>query len=385
MLRSFTSFFVFFILTYGLINLWIGLRGWQFLGRFFPRAGRKIYWPVFWLLALGFPAGRFGREVLPDKVSLLLTLAGSYWMGLVIYLIMALAVVELAILLNRLPGFPSPGLSRHPRAPMAAGLAVLLAAGGVFLYGWWNARNPQITRYSIDIPKQAGQLKDLRVVAVSDLHLGIIVHNGRLLKLVEMINGLGPDLVVLPGDLVDESPGPLVEQDMISTFRQIAPKYGVYAVTGNHDYMSRKSEEIVRLLEGAGIKVLRDQRVSIDGSFYLVGRDDSSRRRTGGIRAETADLVNGPGPPLPVILLDHQPTRRGQAPEEGVDLKLSGHTHHGQLFPFNLITRRMYETDWGYLRQGSWQAVVSSGFGTWGPPIRVGSRPEVVLLEIHFF
>ncbi len=242
-----------------------------------------------------------------------------------------------------------------------------------------------MSRYSITIPKQAGSLKELRVVAASDLHLGTIVHNGRLLKLVEMINSLQPDLVVLPGDVVDESPGPFAEQGMMDTFRLLSPKYGIYAVPGNHEYIGRKSEEIVKHLQEAGINVLRDDVVKIADSFYLLGRDDGSRRRFDGrVRKDLESLMESLERSLPIILLDHQPSRVREAAEEGVDLKLSGHTHRGQLFPFNLVTRRMYELDWGYLRRGDLHVVVSSGFGTWGPPVRVGSRPEIVQVDIRF-
>lgn len=381
----FRSFFAVILFLFVLINLWIGLRGWQAIGRHIPFINVKIYWLVFWVVALSYFAGRFGRGVLPDGPAQFLTLVGSYWMGFMIYFALALLVFEIIRLLNRLFGFLPAGVSLNPRLSLAAGLMVVFLVGGIVAYGWWNARSPQVRHYSINIPKEAGSLKELRVVAVSDLHLGNIVHNGRLLKLVDTINQLNPDLILLPGDMVDENPGPLVEQDMMATFRQLAPKYGIYAVPGNHEYIGRKSEEIMRHLQGAGIKVLRDQSVKIADSFYLVGKDDRSHRYFEGLeRSGPGDPFKGLDGSLPVILMDHQPSLKNQPPEAGVDLKLSGHTHRGQLFPFNLVTRRMYEVDWGYLRQGDLQVIVSSGFGTWGPPIRVGNTPEILEIDIKF-
>jgi predicted MPP superfamily phosphohydrolase len=211
------------------------------------------------------------------------------------------------------------------------------------------------------------------------------VHNGRLLKLVEMIKELQPDLVLLPGDVIDENPGPFLEQDMVASLRRLAPEYGIYAVPGNHDYIGRQSEEIVRHLQGAGVHVLRDEYVKVAGSFYLVGRDDRSRGRfTGKERRGLDEIMQGVDRSLPVILMDHQPFQLEQAEGQGVDIQLSGHTHLGQMFPNNLITRKIFEVDWGYLRKGSLQVIVSSGFGTWGPPIRVGNSPEVVGINIHF-
>ncbi|MCL6479046.1 MAG: metallophosphoesterase [Peptococcaceae bacterium] len=382
---SFAVFFAVFVLVYLLLNFWIGLRGWQSIGRHIPFAGLKVYWAVFWMTALSYLAGRLGGEILPAGVSRLFTVAGSYWLGFMVYFVLALAVFEVLRLAGKLAGV-LPGLTeRNPHLAPVAGVVVLFLVCGIVAYGWWNARIPQVRRYSVNIPKQAVDLKEMRVVAVSDLHLGTIVHNGRLIKMVEMINGLQPDLVLLPGDVVDENPGPFVEQDMAVTFRRLAPKYGIYAVPGNHEYYGRKSDEIIKHLEDSGIIVLRDQTVKIADSFYLIGKDDYSRRRLDG-RENTApvDLMKDIDRSLPVILMEHQPSRAGQGPVDGVDLKISGHTHRGQLFPFNLITRQVYETDWGYLRRGGMQEIVSSGFGTWGPPIRVGSTPEIVLIDIRF-
>lgn len=381
----FRLFFAVFLLIYVLLNWWIGMRGWQSIGSRIPFMSRKLYWPAFWLIALSYLVGRFGREFLPSGIGLLLTQVGSYWMAYMIYLALTLAVIEIALLGGRALGiYPRKTPCGH--LSLVTGLTVLFMVTGIVVYGWWNARSPQVREYSINIPKQAGQMKDIRVVAVSDLHLGTIVHNGRLLKLVDMINELEPDLVLLPGDVVDESPGPFVEQDMMATFRRLTPRYGIYAVPGNHEYIGGKTGEIIKYLQGAGINVLRDQAVKLAGSFYLVGKDDSSRRRfeDGSLPEINADPITEVEPSLPVILMVHQPSRAGQAGEQGVDLKISGHTHRGQLFPFNLITGRMYEIDWGYLRKGDEQVIVSSGFGTWGPPIRVGNTPEVLKIDIHF-
>ena len=382
---SVTVFFIVFFLIYGFLNFWIGLRGWQFIGRNISFINPNVYWLLFLLVALSFFAGRFGEGILPSEVNHFFTQVGSYWLGFMIYFILVLGVFEIGRILNRLFHFFTPVAGQNQHLSLLAGLMVVIAVSGTVAYGWWNARNPQVTHYSITIWKDAGALKDLKVVMVSDLHLGNIVHNGRLLRLVEMIKEQDPDIVLLPGDVVDENPGPFIEQDMMDTFKQLNPRYGIYAVTGNHEYIGRKSEEIVHHLQGAGIIVLRDQAVKIADSFYLVGLDDRFQRLSvGGQGRGLKELVKGLDQSLPVILMEHQPSRVGQIPEEGIDLKLSGHTHKGQLFPFNLITTRMYAIDWGYLRSGHLQTVVSSGFGTWGPPIRVGSTPEIVKLDIRF-
>ncbi len=382
--KLFVVFFAVVMLVYLLLNFWIGLRVWQYVFKFIPFTA-KVYWPAFWLVALSYPAGRLGREFLSAEASRVLTSVGSYWLAFMVYFALALAALEIIRLLDRLTGVLPHRVAQNQPAPLAAGLLVLVLVIGTVAYGWWNARHPRVNQYSITIPKTAGDLRDLRVAAVSDLHLGPIVHNGRLMKLVEMMEEIKPDLILLPGDVIDENPGPFVEQDMVSTFRRLTPKYGIYAVPGNHDYYGRKSEEILMHLEGAGVSVLVDRHVKIADSFYLVGRDDFGRGRyDGNVRRELADLMQGIDRSLPVILMDHQPVQLDLVKDSGVDLKLSGHTHRGQLFPFNLITRMVYEIDWGYLRKGDLHVIVSSGFGTWGPPVRVGSVPEIVVVDLRF-
>ncbi|MHB8158715.1 MAG: metallophosphoesterase [Desulfocucumaceae bacterium] len=379
------SFVLVILLLFGLINFWVGLRGWQLLGRFIPFLNFKIYWIAFGLIAISFLAGRLGGGILPAVVCRGLTVFGSYWLAVLFYLIMTLALVEIVLLVAKVTNLLPLGLAGKDRASLALGVLVFIVVGCTVAYGWWNARNPRVVHYDVSIPKQAGTIKELHVVMVSDLHLGIIVHNGRLTRLADMIGQLQPDLILMPGDIIDENPGPFVEQDMVSTFRRLSPKYGIYAVPGNHDYIGRDWEGIALHLRAAGINVLQDSWVRVADSFYLVGRDDLSRGRfTGGGRKDLEEIMKGVDRTLPVIMLDHQPIELGRSLEQGVDLMLSGHTHRGQMFPNNLITSRIYEVDWGYLRRESLQVIVSCGFGTWGPPIRVGNRPEIVDLTISF-
>lgn len=373
------------LLMYGLINFWVGLRGWQLLGRFIPFLNIKLYWIAFWLIAMSFFAARLGGGFMPARAGRWLTVLGSYWLAALFYLILALALMEVVLLALKIAGVMPRGLAGNARASLAVGLALFIGVGCTVAYGWWNALHPRVVHYQVNIPKQPGTMKDLRVVVVSDLHLGIIVHNGRLIRMVDMIEELQPDLILMPGDIIDENPGPFVEQDMVSSFRRLAPEYGIYAVPGNHEYIGRESEVIAAHLGDAGINVLRDEYVKVADSFYVVGRDEFSRSRMGGGgRKDLEEVMKGVDRSLPVMLMDHQPVDLDRCREQGVDLMLSGHTHLGQMFPNNLITRRLYEVDWGYLRKGNLQVIVSCGFGTWGPPIRVGNRPEIADLSISF-
>ncbi len=370
------------LFLYGMLNYYIGERGAQSFSRLVPNI--RIYWFVFWVISLAYPAGRFGQKFLPAGISRTLTVAGAYWLAAMFYFILILLVIDLVKPLDNRFGF-LPGILRNRGLAPAGGLIVLILVTGIVLYGYWNARMPQVRHYDLTIAKKAGSLQQLHVVMVSDIHLGTIVHNGRLIKLTDMINRLKPDLVLLPGDVIDEDIQIFEEQQMADTFRRLCTKYGVFAVQGNHEYISGYADEAMHYLKEAGVHVLRDDYRKVADCFYIVGRDDRIRERFGsGRRLELAALMQGIERSLPLILLDHQPFHLQEAQQQGVDLQLSGHTHAGQLFPIRLITRRLFETDWGYLWKGSLQIIVSSGFGTWGPPIRTGNRPEIVDIVIHF-
>jgi len=374
-----------FIFSYGMINYYIGLRGWQALGSRIPWLSGNVYWAVFWFIALSYLVGRLGQKFLPTGITYWLTLVGAYWLAAMFYFFIILAGIDLVLLLDRGLGFIPESVKLNPRNSRLLGHMVLAAVTLILIYGTWNARHPRITHYDISIPKQAGDLRQLRVVMVSDIHLGEIIHNGRLTRLVEAVNRLNPDVVLMPGDIIDEHIGPFVEQGMINTFRQLTPRYGIYAVPGNHEYIGGHIDKALHYLNEAGIEVLLDRYSKVAESFYIIGRDDRSGRRFSGRGSrELADIMTGIDRSLPIILLDHQPSRLEEARLNGVDLQLSGHTHRGQLFPNHLITQRIYEIDWGILRKGSLQVIVSSGFGTWGPPIRVGNYPEVVDITINF-
>lgn len=375
-------FLIVFLTIFAGLNYYIGIRGWQAFGRLIPAGCGLVYWIVFALLAFSYPIGRLGTQFRPDALSTGLTVLGSYWLAAMDFFVLSLILVDLVRLADRWLQFLPQGLKLFPAV---TGFVVVVVVLGFVLYGAWNSRNPQLTHYDINIDKPAGSLKVLHAVVVSDIHLGNIVHNDRLMAMIDRVNSLNPDIVFLPGDIIDENIGPFVEQKMPESFRKLNSKYGVYAVFGNHEYIGGHAEEAYHYLTEAGVTVLRDGFMEIAGCFNVVGRDDRSRERFGVAgRKELSEVMASIDRSIPVLLLDHQPGHLGEAQEQGVDLQLSGHTHRGQLFPFNLITKRIFETDWGYLSKGEFQIIVSSGFGTWGPPIRVGNQPEIVDIVIHF-
>ncbi|MBT7697695.1 MAG: metallophosphoesterase, partial [Desulfobacterales bacterium] len=250
--------------------------------------------------------------------------------------------------------------------------------------GYINSINPVLTNLNIIIEKKVNSLKSLNVVMVSDIHLGTIISNSRLTRLVDSINKLNPDIVLFAGDIVDEDITPVIVNNLGDILKNIKSKYGTYAVTGNHEYIGGV-DAADKYLNEHNIIVIRDSKVKIDNSFYIVGREDiSSKYMMNKERKSLNKIMVDIDKSYPVIMLDHQPYELSNAVKNGVDLQLSGHTHNGQIWPLNYITDKIFEIGRGYKKIENTHFYVSNGFGTWGPPIRVGSRPEIVSINVVF-
>jgi hypothetical protein len=253
------------------------------------------------------------------------------------------------------------------------GISIALVIGN------YRFNHPQVVKLNISSAKPK-QNKHVRIVAVSDVHLGFSIDKARLQSYVKLINDQHPDLVLMAGDISDRPVYPIVRQNMKEELRSIQAKLGVYAINGNHEYLAETPLALSPYLEEAGIKVLRDNVVLLDGSFYIAGRDDRMNPNRKTVQA----LVSGLDSKLPIIMMDHQPYHLEQAEKNGVDLQLSGHTHNGQFFPGNLIVKRMYELGYGYLKKGNTHYYVSSGLGIWGPQYRIGTQSEIVVIELDY-
>jgi len=252
------------------------------------------------------------------------------------------------------------------------------------IIGLINARLPRIKKLKITIPKTAPGMKELTIAAVSDIHIGMLIKHRMVGRLARMIEGIKPDIILFVGDSIDEAPGPVVKLNLGEPLKTLHAPLGKYGITGNHEYIGG-AEKCIAYLESLGITVLMDEVVTISGAFNLAGRIDRDVDRfTRNKRKDLQELLKGIDTSLPLILMDHQPFHFEIAEACKVDMQLSGHTHHGQIWPFNYVTKAMYEISKGYLKKGNTHFYVSSGYGTWGPPIRLGSRPEVVEVKITF-
>ncbi len=202
---------------------------------------------------------------------------------------------------------------------------------------------------------------------------------------MDTINIVKPELVIFAGDIIDEDIGPVIKEDMGKSLSKINPPLGFFGINGNHEHMGGVEAADSYLIQH-GLRMLRDESFLVSDSFYLVGREDRTISRTGGIDRKSLDeVLKNSNPTLPIILLDHQPfDLKSLAESNKIDLQISGHTHNGQLWPFTYIVKMIYELPFGYLKINNTHFYVSSGYGTWGPPIRIGNRPEIVLINVKF-
>ena len=246
------------------------------------------------------------------------------------------------------------------------------------LYGFINAATVRTTRVTIQLPDLPAQWKGRTAVWVSDLHLGQVRGHGFAHKIAAMIEDLRPDILFVGGDLYD---GGAVERDkVIEPFSRISPPYGKYFITGNHEQF-RDPTEYLPAISGAGFRVLNNEMLEVDG-LQIIGVD---YRETRG-EEQFREILKGLKIDRlkPSILLKHTPFHVNVAEEEGVTFQISGHTHRGQVFLFRFITSRVYKGyDYGLKQFGRLLIYTSSGAGTWGPPMRVDTIPEVVVIKFE--
>ena len=373
-------FFSIVLTIYSLANIYIFYKGYRSLPLL--QEYKLLYALTFFVLAAVFIAAKFLESRHSSVMTDILNIIGGFWLAFMLYGFLLFLVSDIILSGLRISGIISGEhilIFRKWSFIITVAISTLLIAGGFI-----NAVIPVVTRYDIAINKSAGEIKNLRIAAVSDIHLGSIIRKRSIKKLSGMLNDLHPDLVLLLGDIVDGELGPVLRGDLLQYFTCPKCTDGLYAITGNHEFIGGGSRTIP-YIESKGIRVLKDEVVTLEGGIQLIGRiDRDSFRFYRKERLPLDSLLANVDTTKPVILLDHQPFHLNATAEKGVDLQLSGHTHNGQMWPLNYITARIYELSYGYLKKGTTHFIVSSGYGLWGPRVRSGSRSEVLLINITF-
>ncbi|MDR3061758.1 MAG: metallophosphoesterase [Dysgonamonadaceae bacterium] len=371
-------FFILVIFVHTLANSYIFIRGWQALP---PSLVLKIvYIVLFIFLYSAFIIAMAGRNTLSLGFQKVLYSAGTSWLAWMLYLVLFFLLTDGVHLLNRFFHFLPDVVGNNPKL-----FHRIQALGGILLVlilttiGYIRFSNPVVETIRLQVSKKAGSRKNLRVVAFSDVHLGLTVDKNRLSGYVELINKQKPDIVLISGDLVDNNLRPLNEERMHEELNQIEAPLGIYACLGNHEYLSG-IEKSLDFYSKTKIRLLIDRVVRVDDSFWVIGRDDRMNAK----RKLLSELVGRTDTTQPLILLDHQPYHLEQAEKNGIDLQISGHTHNGQMWPLNLLVNKIYELGYGLKQKGKTLVYTSSGLALWGPPFRIGTQSELVVFDICF-
>lgn len=339
------------------------------------------------LLWLSIPLTlRLGRSLPPQRAKLVVW-PGYVWLGALFLLFVATAAMDaargVAFVLGHLLGADAPDRAGE-LAQTRSWAALAVGAAGVALgASLWLGRRVVVRRVQVPLARLPAALHGTSIVQLSDVHIGPTLGRRFLDRVVDEVNALEPDLVVITGDLVDGSVDKL--RDDIAPLARLRAQHGVYFVTGNHEYYSGADAWCAHLRE-LGVRILRNERVSIgsaEAGFDLAGIDDYSAHHFG--RGHGADLgraLAGRDPSRELILLAHQPRAIVEAEQRGVSLQLSGHTHGGQIWPFNFLVRLQQPVTSGLVRFGRSLIYVSNGTGYWGPPMRLGSPAEITQLVL---
>jgi len=374
-----TLFLLIYFSIYGGVHLYAFLK----LKRGFALgAPAYLILAIFMILMVVAPivvriSERHGYEALARGLAYI----GFTWMGLLFIFFSASIFFDVYRLLH----FLARMLTQRPLADFTLSLgnfctlAILISFAAV-IYGYFEAlhiRAEHVTVKTSKIPEEIGRV---RVVQISDVHLGLIVGKSRLKRILLQVKNARPDILVSTGDLVD---GQMDDLEMLTEmFQNIPTKYGKFAITGNHEFYAGLDRALA-FTEKAGFTILRGEGLTVSNLLNVAGVDDPARKRYGPDRAvsEKALLEKMPREKF-TLFLKHQPVINSDS--LGMfDLQLSGHTHKGQIFPFNLVTKLFYRMHTGLSKiNGNALLYVSRGSGTWGPPVRFLSPPEVTVIDI---
>ena len=362
-------FFLIFLLAYVGGNVYIFIRTLQMLSGF-SLAMKILLSVIYWLVAFSLVIAMLTRHIdMPVILSKSMFHIGSVWLVFTLYMIFALLLAlnsSLLMLLDILSAKEK--LKDRPMKGFIQVLQVLVFfIGGIVIVAKIDV--------SLDKPIEGN---GINIVAVSDVHLGYGTGKAMLKEYVDMINAQHPDLILIGGDLIDNSLTPLYKENMAEELAQLKAPLGIYMVPGNHEYISG-IDESVRFLKDTPIQLLRDSVVTLPNGVQIIGRDDRSNRS----RHSLPTLLKQADRSKPIILLDHQPYNLAKTDSLGIDLQFSGHTHHGQIWPMSLITDRIYEQSHGYRKWSQSHIYVSSGLSLWGPPFRIGTNSDMAVFHLN--
>ena len=325
----------------------------------------KVVILLLMLAALACMVLQFKSDNVPLGVATAMYEIGNSWLIISFYLLMAFLLLDIGRLVHLVPA-----TWLKDNAVTSIILTGLMLT--TFIAGNIHYHNKQ--RQEINLTTDKPLERPLKIVMLSDMHAGYHNRRDEVGRWIDMVNAEKPDLILIAGDMIDGNVRPLLAQGTADELKRFnAP---TIACLGNHEYITGIDKSI-DLINQTGICLLRDSTISI-GDVTIIGRDDLSNRG----RKSVEQLMQGVTRGNYIIMLDHQPFQLEEAEKNGVDLQLSGHTHRGQVWPLNWVTKKMYECDYGQYRRGNTDYYVSSGLGIWGGKFRIGTDSEYAVITV---
>ena len=357
----------------------------------------KVPFAVVYLFMALSPVIAF---LLPKSaVAIVIRRISTYWIGIMLYSLLYVVLFDLLRLIAKHTKLKNTLLFSRGSV-ISIGSVVVACAVVTCLYGIFNARNIKVNEYSVTVNKSCGSDKHLKAVLVADLHMGYAIGVDHITNMVEKINQQDADIVIIAGDIFDNSYDGMDDPEGIKAqLKSIKSKYGVYAVYGNHDIDEKilmgftfdwggkqlHNEKMTNFLKECNIKLINDESVLINDEFYLVGRRDTDKPGTeDGTRAEVSELTKDLDKTKPIFVLSHEPDELQKTADAGADIDFSGHTHDGQLFPGNLTIGLFWENPCGMIKKDNMYSIVTSGVGVYGTFMRVGTDAEICSVDIDF-
>lgn len=357
----------------------------------------KVPFAVVYLFMALSPVIAF---LLPKSaVAIVIRRISTYWIGIMLYSLLYVVLFDLLRLIAKHTKLKNTLLFSRGSV-ISIGSVVVACAVATCLYGIFNARNIKVNEYSVTVNKSCGSDKHLKAVLVADLHMGYAIGVDHITNMVEKINQQDADIVIIAGDIFDNSYDGMDDPEGIKAqLKSIKSKYGVYAVYGNHDIDEKilmgftfdwggkqlHNEKMTNFMKECNIKLINDESVLINDEFYLVGRRDTDKPGTeDGTRAEISELTKDLDKTKPIFVLSHEPDELQKTADAGADIDFSGHTHDGQLFPSNLTIGLFWENPCGMIKKDNMYSIVTSGVGVYGTFMRVGTDAEICSVDIDF-
>lgn len=388
------------ILLYGFLNFYLCRKVILWFSKFKLKRSSIIIKTLISIVYLAcFLSVVLGYFLPVSSTQKLILKFSNYFTGTMFYMLIAAIISDLIILISVRVLHKDKNFFYTKKYIFSAAIITLTLVGGLSLYGFIHAKDVKVTKYDIVVKNKEIKEKKLKIALVADLHLGYSVGHKMTKKMVDKINKEDVDLVLIAGDIFDNSYDSMDKPDKIKEYlKSIKSKYGTYAVFGNHDVKEKlfagfsisEGKKAIRdnrmedMLKEAGIKILNDKIEEIE-DFYIIGRKDYSKAGDGTNNRLSIDkLVKKVDTNKFVIVLEHEPKDLDDISNKKVDLHVAGHTHAGQFFPLTIGTAIIWDNNYGYKKYNNMHSIVTSGIGVYGPNMRVGTDSEVVIINAKF-